>query len=122
MFIWKGHVNSYPPPSPNYWRFIPPLSFLRWKGGYLFEEEDLKENHPEIIFSTNTDIIFYFQFRRSGVKITLTKKLINCTIGSQTAKCSGLGSCPKNCIMFAIKKPWIDGGYKDGILTDPFIS
>ncbi|XP_047141348.1 uncharacterized protein LOC124816271 [Hydra vulgaris] len=59
--------------------------------------------------------------QRSGDKITPTKKLIACTISHQTAKCSGLGSCPENCIMFAVKKPWIDGGYEDKILTDPFI-
>nr|XP_047141515.1 uncharacterized protein LOC124816385 [Hydra vulgaris] len=99
---------------------MPRSTRLKTKA-YLFEEEHFIENLPEIMFSTNKDINLYFQFRRSGDKIAPTKKLIACTIGHQTAKCSGLGSCPKNCIMFAVKKPWIDGGYEDGILTDPFI-
>ena len=44
--------------------------------GYLFEEEELKESLPEIMFSTNEEIILHFQFRRSRDKITPTQKNI----------------------------------------------
>ena len=71
------------------------------------------------MFSTNEEIILYFKFKRSTDKITTTQKIIACAIGhDHIAKCSGLSNCPENCIQFAVKKPWIDGGYKDGILSD----
>ena len=86
---------------------------------YLFEEEELKESLPDIIFSTNEEIILFFQFKRPRNKITPTQKTIACTIGhDHVAKCYVLSNCPENCILFAVKKPWIDGGYKDGIMSN----
>ena len=85
---------------------------------YLFEEEELKKSLPEIMFSTNEEIIFQFQFRRSRDKITPTQKIIACAIGhDHVAKCSGFSNCPENCILFTVKKPWIGGVYKMGCLT-----
>ena len=86
---------------------------------YLFKEEELKESLPEIMFSTNEEIIIHFQFKRSRNKITPTQKIIVCAIGhDHVAKCSGLSNCPKNCILFAVNKPWIDRGYKVWIMSD----
>ena len=57
--------------------------------GYLFKEEELKESLPEIIFSTNVEIILHFQFRRSRDKITPTQKIFTCTIKhDHITKCS----------------------------------
>ncbi|XP_065658071.1 uncharacterized protein LOC136082581 [Hydra vulgaris] len=89
---------------------------------YLFEEESLIENLTQITFATNKELILNFQFKRSSNKLTPSKKFIGCTDGpDKFAKCSGLVNCPDNCILFAVKKPWLDGGYKDGLLTDKSI-
>ena len=89
---------------------------------YLFEEESLIENLTQITFATNKELILNFQFKRSSNKLIPSKKFIGCTDGpDKFAKCSGLVNCPDNCILFAVKKPWLDGGYKDGLLTDKSI-
>ena len=58
-----------------------------------FEEDELKENLPEIMFSTNEEIILHFQFRSSRDKITPTKKINACAIQHiHLAKCSSFSN------------------------------
>jgi len=38
--------------------------------------------------------------------------------GGTQAICTGSLSCSNDCMLFAVKKPWIKGGYKDGIIGD----
>ena len=86
---------------------------------YPFEEEELKKSLPEIMFSTNDEIILHFQFRRSRDKITPTQKIIARTIGDDCiAKFSGPSNCPENFILFLVKKPWVATDYKAGIMFD----
>ena len=34
------------------------------------------------------------------------------------ASCTGLEACSQGCILFGVKKPWVDGGYDKGIESD----
>lgn len=87
---------------------------------FLFEDSELKENISAVKFATKEEIILHYAYRRILQPKYPAKYIIGCSRSGPTgeAPCTGQSACPFNCILFSVKKPWIDGGYEKGIESD----
>ena len=84
---------------------------------FLFEDKGTLTDLPTGIFSNKEEIVLYHSY-----KVKVEKKSsddsISCYIKNNKAKCTDQIECPNKCILFAVKKPWVDGGYSAGIESD----
>ena len=85
----------------------------------LFEDKVSLQELPTTRFAKKHEVIRYFH-HRSHIERNLTLKKISCSLRYGSAYCNGK-ECTKRCLLSEIKKPWISGGYEEGLITDQCI-